>query len=390
MKRIGYVLGQFPVLSETFVGNEIRAVIAQGLDVVPFAFETNQGDSQPIDRLLATKVKTIPSVGSAKTIGMWVRNPIAAVKALSFILHQRGLPILSLIRSAGQLASLAKQNQCHHLHAHFALHTAATAIAASKLAGIRVSFVGHGYDVYATPADLSLKLAHSNFAVAVCADMKKHFEALSPSTSVYPIACGIDPVRYPFTPVSNTHCNGRLLFIGRLTEKKGLHTLLTAMSAIKPADRPGLDIVGTGHLDVQLKTLCDRLSLNDHVKFLGNKTSEWIIENGANYLALCAPFCKAKNGDRDTGPLVVKEAMALGLPVITTAFMGCKEMLDEHSGLLVSPNRVDQLQHAILRVQKMQEPDRLSLLISARDRLEKHFTSTISGERLVAAVKGTL
>jgi glycosyltransferase involved in cell wall biosynthesis len=270
------------------------------------------------------------------------------------------------------------------------LHTTATAIVASKLAAVQVSFVGHGYDVYATPADLALKLKHADFAVAVCAEMKLLFEQLAPNTQVFPIACGIDPVRYSFTPKPSAQCNGRLLFVGRLTEKKGLATLLTALSAIPASARPSLDIVGSGHLESALKSQCKRLHVTDFVNFLGNQTSEWIIDHAADYLALCAPFCEAENGDRDTGPLVVKEAMALGLPVITTAFMGCKEMLDDRCGFLVTPNRIDQLHHAIVRVQHMQEPERLSLLIAARERLETLFTSARSGRQLATAVEGVL
>lgn len=218
MKTLGYVLSDFPVLSETFVGTEIRAMEALGYHVKPIAFNIHHNGGQPIDKPLLDKAVALTNVSNASALGIWLTNPLRSIKALSFILRQNGLPKKSLIRSAGQLAQVAKANGCDHLHAHFALHTAATAIAASKLSGCQVSFVGHGYDVYARPADLALKLESSSFSVCVCEDMCNQFLELAPNHPVHLVECGIELSRYPYHPCQKH--NGRLLFVGRLTEKK--------------------------------------------------------------------------------------------------------------------------------------------------------------------------
>jgi len=62
---------------------------------------------------------------------------------------------------------------------------------------------------------------------------------------------------------------------------------------------------------------------------------------------MIVPFELASNGDRDTGPVVVKEAMALKLSVITAYFMGCKEFITRSAGLHVPPKNPPKLAAAI-------------------------------------------
>lgn len=385
MKTLGYVLSDFPVLSETFVGTEIRAMEALGYQVKPFAFNIHQDGGQPVDKPLLDKAVALSSISNFSALAIWLRNPLRSVKALSFILRQNGLPKRSLIRSAGQLARVAMDNECDHLHAHFALHTAATAIAASQLSGCQVSFVGHGYDVYARPADLALKLESSSFSVCVCEDMCDQFLKLAPNHPVHLVECGIELSRYPFHP--HQHHNGRLLFVGRLTEKKGLVDLLQAMSLLPDDERPMLDLVGDGEQKSLLVALANQLGIAEQVHFLGSRPSEWIIDNAAHYLALCTPFCEARDGDRDTGPVVVKEAMALGLPVICSNFMGCKEMIVEGTGLLVPPKDPQSLAAAIVKTYSLTTSQRMSQLDKARIRVTRLYSARNSAKKLATAIE---
>ncbi|TCS42376.1 glycosyltransferase [Reinekea marinisedimentorum] len=386
MKTIGYVLGDFPVLSETFIGNEMRALQDRGFGIAPFAFASNPEQGQPIDKPLAEQTQKIIAVPTVKALAMWGKNAANSARALSFVQQQTGLPKKSLIKSAGQLAYLASQANCSHLHAHFALHTAATAIVAAKLLGCTVSFVGHGFDVYVSPTDLALKLQHASFAVAVCEDMQQLFQQLAPKQQVPLIPCGIDPSRYELrTPASH---NQRLLFIGRLAEKKGLPDLLSALAMMPEKNRPGLDIVGDGPLREQLQQQIQALGLKRQVQLLGAKPAEWFIENAASYAALCAPFCKAENGDRDTGPLVVKEAMALGLPVICSEFMGCREILTEDSGTFTLPNAPYNIASAIEKNLAFTAAERNSLIHRARMRVTCLYSCEISALKMSLAIQG--
>jgi len=405
MNKIAYVLPSYPVLSETFVGTEMRAMEAYGHEVQPIAFNHHFGEFQIQDSAL--KERTLFLCDYSKSIAFKAITFIrpTALKALEFTFLQQGISFKSLIGNALKLAYLAKKNNCTHFHAHFSQGTAATAIVAARLCGATVSFVGHGYDVYATPEDLELKLNSVDFVVAVCKDMANDFRNLAPEVEVSLIYCGIEKHRFS-QPKSNVvsisknkkiaKCelileksqitNKKLLFIGRLCETKGLFTLLNALKMINVTKRPIIDLVGEGILREQLELYVKENQLTNHVRFLGAKQSNWFIEHSRDYVAMVAPFELAKNGDRDTGPVVVKEAMALKLPVITTFFMGCNEFLTPESGLRVPPKDPIKLSQMIKQFLDMSTEDIQKMKNIAYDRVSTLYTSEVQASCLSAMI----
>jgi len=403
MNKIAYVLSSYPVLSETFVSTEMRAIQACGHEVQPIAFNHYEGEFQEQD--LELKEKTLFLSDYKKSIALKAL-PLLRVsigKAIKFALLQKGLSFYSLVGNALKLAYLAKKTNCTHFHAHFCQGAAATAIVAARLCGATVSFVGHGYDVYATPQDLPLKLESVDFAVAVCKEMVSDFKALSPKVNVSLVYCGIEPNRFkPTKTLSNKgdfalsliqfkefqqtlgrkNKKGKLLFIGRLCETKGLFTLLNALKLIPESHRPQLDLVGDGVLRDQLMQYVKDNKLEQYVKFLGAKQSSWFIESSKDYDAMVAPFELASNGDRDTGPVVVKEAMALKLPVITTYFMGCNEFLTRSTGLRVPPKDPIKLASMINKFYRMPVFDVLCMKNNAYKRVCDLYTAQKQATRL--------
>lgn len=372
MKTIGYVLSTFPVLSETFVGNEMRGMQALGHEVVPISLCRPTQPYQPDDQVLAEITQYGDQLSRNAALKFLLARLHHLPQALFFALRQKGLPVLSLLSQAAKVALIAKRHQCSHLHAHFALESAATAIVAARLLGISVSFVGHGFDVYAHPSDLQLKLQSADLGVAVCRTMLEDFRQLAPGCQLEEINCGIDPEAYHFDP--NPSPQQRLLFIGRLAEKKGLHHVIEALSRLPVHERPGLDIVGHGEQRDRLEKLAKDRGISDSVTFMGVKDSQWIRDNAHDYLALVAPFCLAANGDRDTGPLVLKEAMAVGLPVITTRFMGCNQIVSNNTGFFVDSGDIEGLVRAIRSVRRLPPHERLSLVQRARTRVAHFFS----------------
>lgn len=409
MKKIAYVLSSYPVLSETFVSTEMRAMAACGHEVQPIAFYHYEGEFQEQD--LDLKEKTLFLSDYNKLIALKALSLLkpSMGKAIKFSLLQKGISYYSLVGNALKLAYLAKKSGCTHFHAHFCQGAAATAIVAARLCGATVSFVGHGYDVYATPQDLPLKLESVDFAVAVCKDMVNDFKNLSPNVNVSLVYCGIEPNR--FKPTKNNRNNfalnliqfkdfqqtlglrnkkGKLLFIGRLCETKGLFTLLNALKLIPEAHRPELDLVGEGVLKEQLIQYVNDNNLSQYVSFLGAKQSSWFIESSRNYDAMVAPFELASNGDRDTGPVVVKEAMALKLPVITTYFMGCNEFLTPSTGLRVPPKDPIKLASMIKQFYRMPVFDVLCMKNNAYKRVCDLYTAKKQALRLSSLIENTM
>ncbi|WP_176330016.1 glycosyltransferase family 4 protein [Oceanospirillum sanctuarii] len=331
MKKIAYLTTAFPVLSETFIGNEIRAMRALGHEIVLASFERPEGPAQPDDLKLAEELVLLKDIPVAKVIWQLSSNPGRLQSAMSFINQQKGLPRRSLLWYAARMAALVEQTGCQHIHAHFGLASAATAIAAARLAGVSVSFTCHGYDIYRSPADLPAKLQAADFAVAVCDEMQQDMRNLMPTADIRRIRCGIDPQQFS-SQTPNLYNQNRLLYLGRLSETKGVDVLLHALANIPARERPKLDIVGDGPLKLELLIRMIRLDLVGFVHFLGAKPQHWFAENHHHYTALAAPFVVTPQGVKDTGPLVIKEALALKLPVITSDIQACREMLTDTFG----------------------------------------------------------
>ena len=385
MKRLAYLLADFPVLSETFIGNEIRAMERHGHTVMPIIMTRRTGAAQPEDIDLADRSTLLSSLTSGPR-ALYGSGLGAVSRAERFIREQKMLPALSLFYQGARIARFLKQNKIDHLHAHFAGGAAAHAIVAARLAGIKVSFVCHGHDVYGEPEDLNAKLNHADFVVAVCRDLANDLSAMAPVAKIVEVPCGTNPSR--FMPRDNSEHNGRLLFIGRLVEQKGIDDLLTALAALPISERPRLDIVGDGPIRESLKDTGLRIGLRvEDMAFLGPKSAAWFAEHGPGYFGLVAPFKVGPDGARDTGPLVVKEAMAMGLPVVSTAFMGVKETVTPETGWLVPPADPFALTGAIRSLLAQKPAERRAMAQAARTRVEMHFTLDRSAQLLSAAVK---
>jgi glycosyltransferase involved in cell wall biosynthesis len=367
---IAYLVTHFPVLSETFIGDEIRAMQARGHRVTLIAMTPASGPGQAVDQPLADKAIRLPEI-PATVAARPTAFAAGAPQALRFVRAQRMLPRRSLLWNAARIAGVVRDAGCAHVHAHFAGGAAAHAIVAARLARVSVSFIGHGHDIYAEPEDLPAKLGHADFALAPCEDMARDLRAMAPDALIRVVPCGIDADQFPFAESGN---NARLLFIGRLVPQKGVDDLLHALSDSGVPPSLCLDIAGDGPARVALEQRAETLGLADRVRFLGAQQRDWFRTNGAGYLAMAAPFKDGPNGERDTGPLVIKEAMAMGLPVISTRYMGVKEMVLPGMGLLVEPGDRQLLARALSAAMHWTDDERREMTRAARMHVERNFT----------------
>lgn len=369
MKHIGLVVPVFPVASETFVLTEINALVADGHQVTVFRF--SKGTATHLSMAAGVNVVDLALAADIPISQCYALGLSALFKGLTASFKQSSCSTMSLLRYGSRLGYWAKQLGCTHLHSHFLTSSLAHAIVAGELCGIPVSCVGHGHDVYQTPTDLKQKLDHCAFVVAVCNDMKSTLKKQT-SKPIHVIHCGVNLSQFQYSEGPNNTVL-KLLFIGRLVEKKGLVYALNALADIDTALQPELHIVGDGELKKRLNVLIKDKKLESKVKLLGYKPPTWLQQNAGRYDALIAPFCQAKNGDRDTGPVVLKEAMAMGLPVITTAFMGCKEIVTHQTGYLVPPKSSMALTTAIERFARLSHAQRQQMRQQARAHSEQAF-----------------
>ncbi len=380
-----YVLGAFPVLSETFISNEIRAMRALGHRVVPLALQPYDGACQPADEPFRAETIALRHIPVRDALTFAVAHPKRLQSALRFARQQAGIRPRSLLLAGARVALAAKRHGCTHLHAHFALSAAATAIVAARLAGATASFTSHGYDVYGTPADLPLKLAAADVAIAVCQDMRSDFLRMAPEANVRLVYCGVEPSC--FVPAPGSPPNGRLLAIGRLVEQKGYDVLLAALASLAPGARPVIDVVGGGPLLAPLQQQAEALGVTDCLHFLGPRPSGWIAEQGPRYQGFVAPYRVCANGDRDTGPLVVREAMAMGLPVLVSSLMGMKEFVSPQVGRQVPPENPEALAAALCWLAGLNTTERRRMGDAGRRRVQDHYTLLHQAKGLADAIR---
>jgi colanic acid/amylovoran biosynthesis glycosyltransferase len=387
MKRIGYILADFPALSETFISSELQALMARGHEILPVIMRRPEVlTNQSTHAFLAERAVYLDQIPRAVALGVLGRFGRRSLDGLRFAVRQRAHSTKSLIWNAIKIAGVTRGHGCEHLHAHFAWGAAAHAIVAARLMGATVSFVAHGADIYQSPADLPLKLESADFVVAVCQDALEDLSKLCPDAHLQLVPCGVN--LDVFRP-SEGGSNGRLLFVGRLVEKKGINDLLQALAVIPASQRPPVDIVGAGPRRDALELLARHLGLDESVRFLGARPAEWIARHGPHYQAFVSPFRIAADGDRDTGPLVVKEAMAMGLPVVATRLMGLKDIVTGDAGFLVSAGEPAALARAVSSAARLTAPQRAAMGAHGRRRILAHFSDGEQGRILSRLVECT-
>ncbi|HIK07842.1 MAG TPA: glycosyltransferase [Trichormus sp. M33_DOE_039] len=135
----------------------------------------------------------------------------------------------------------------------------------------------------------------------------------------------------------------RIATTGRLVEKKGIEYVIKAIAQIvKYHPHLEYNIIGDGELKEYFQKLISSLGLNHIVKLLGWKQQKEIIEILNQCHIFVAPSITGKDGNQDAPVNTLKEAMAMGLPVISTQHGGIPELVEDSvSGFLVPERDVD-------------------------------------------------
>jgi colanic acid/amylovoran biosynthesis glycosyltransferase len=155
---------------------------------------------------------------------------------------------------------------------------------------------------------------------------------------------GIDCSRFTYKP-RYPHPDGkiRIATTGRLVEKKGIEYGIRAVAKVANFHQNiEYNIIGDGHLKEHLQQVISQLNVADKVKLLGWKNQKEIIEILDDTHLFVAPSVTAEDGNQDAPVNTLKEAMAMGLPVIGTLHGGIPELVEDGiSGFLVPERDVD-------------------------------------------------
>ncbi len=375
-----YLVSRYPLVSQTFIRREVDALRELGVAVAVASIHAT-----PPEQLFGRDEQeaaraTWPVLGRGRA--RLVREHLAELLA-------RPGPYVATLRAAlgyGRglrgtlwqlfyfLEAIALLRHCrsigaHHLHVHFANNAADVArlaVTAGRTAEPdahwRWSFTMHGptelFDVQ--QFGLPGKVADADYVVCISDFARSQLMAFAPVeqwAKLHVVRCGV-PTGEPMTlPEGTARGSGlALLCVGRLVPEKGQHVLLEAVAALRERGHDAsVTLVGQGPTADALARQAERLGLDGHVRLLGAVAPEDVRALYDEHDAFClSSFAEGV-------PIVLMEAMASGLPVVSTRIAGIPELIESGvSGLLVRPGSVADLVDALDRLRDPAERRRLA------------------------------
>jgi len=366
--RIAMFVNEFPALSETFVLNQITGLMDLGHEVTIFA-NGKRGDptvhpdvrryhladhiryrNMPKDR----RARLLRVPGLLAQHGMRdLRSEFAAMNPFAF---GREAASLNLLYWANRLLS---EQPFDIIHCHFGTigRVAAFLREIGAISGKLVTTF-HGVDMSACLADDPNLYRHLFDRGDLFLPISDHWrqrliEIGCPPDRIAVHRMGIDPSRFPVRARSRN--SGRpfgIVSVGRLVEKKGMEYGLRAIAELCARQIPlRYTIVGDGPLGPKLKSLTRELGIEHCVTFMGWARQEEIIEVLGDNEVLIAPSVTDRNGDQEGIPVTLMEAMASGMPVVSTRHSGIPELVqDGISGFLFAERNVSGMAKALDRL----------------------------------------
>lgn len=356
--KIGYVVKMFPRLSETFILNEILELERQGIEVVIFSLKKpNEGKFHPQLSDLKARVFYLDDLDTKKWVS-WLGKiwPQLAPNRDEFwslfdkALSTKDAKMMEYVLWSAWVGAKAIELGVGHFHAHFASLPSTIAYFSGRLSSIPFSFTAHAKDIYVYDMEEHLlreKLHKAEFVVTVTNYNREYLLGHNPDLdkdTIKVIYNGvmIDKLKPPHD-IKREH--NVILGVGRLVPKKGFDSLLNACRLLKDNGASFKCLIaGDGSEAENLYSLQKKLELDDTVEFLGPKTQDEIINLMYKATLMCLPCTVAEDGNQDALPTVLLEALACGLPVISTNISGIPEIIDSNvNGILVGPDNPNDL-----------------------------------------------
>lgn len=384
---IGYVLKRYPRFSETFVVNEILAHEAAGQPIEIFALrpveETHFQDN--LGRVRAPVTRIRDRFSSAEPVWDRIRAAQAELPgALDVLARLDGIASGQDVAQALDVAVKARRRGIIHLHAHFGTVSTSIARIAAAMAGISYSFTAHAKDIYHAyedPQHLHLKLRDADATVTVSDFNVAYLRKTYGAERVTRIYNGLDLERFEWSkPQDGTQ---EILAVGRLVEKKGFHILIEALRLMRETGRtPLCRIIGSGEEQGHLAAQIRDAGLETTVRLEGPRPQAEVIAAMRRAAVLACPCVVGSDGNRDGLPTVLLEAMAVGLPVVSTDVVGIPELVrDDETGLIAPEADPEALATELMRmIDDTGLRQRLS--IAARALIEDQFNVTRSAAAL--------
>jgi colanic acid/amylovoran biosynthesis glycosyltransferase len=309
--------------------------------------------------------KRIPRIRKALDVlkGHFAENPAAFLHSMNFIKYKREAVTL---RTMLKMAPFLGKDDYDVVHCHFGPN-GNLGVSLKELGVFRGKILTafHGYDVsqYVRKhgAGIYDRLFRIGDLFQPISDMWKR-ELISMGCSREKIGVhhmGIDPEKYHFSRRTREGKDAiKVLSIGRFVEKKGFPQGIAAVGRVMKEYRDlEYRIIGDGDLRKEIEAEVARSGFGDRIALLGWKSQEEILSFMGEADILLAPSLTSKDGDQEGIPVVLMEAMAMGIPVVSTFHSGIPELVQDNvSGFLAPEGDVEAL------------AEKLDLCLESRDR----------------------
>jgi len=384
-RTIAYLTSAYPAISHTFILREVLALRASGLTIRTYTVRRSLPHAllSDVDRAENAQTEAILPVGFRRLIGA---HASAIVR-----LRRRYLSTLAyaLRRSLGGSRAILWQafyfteavvmwESCRrhgiaHIHVHFANNAADIALLAARLGapGPRAwSFTMHGTGLSdVTLINLTEKVREASLVVCISDFTRSQLMILVDDrewSKLVVVRSGVDIRRFVSRAEPQIATDRlRILFVGRLSAEKAPQLLLDAVFDLRAAGVPcDVTFVGAGPLFERLQARVTEASLGSTVRLLGPLGHGDVAELYGRADVFVLPSLT------EGVPVVLMEAMASGLPVVTTRIKGIPELVsDPDHGRLVAPGSIKQLTDALREISAMSPAERHELGQAGRRRV---------------------
>ncbi len=396
--RIIYVTQRLPHgHGETFIVPEIEALIDAGHEVLVIPRRsTDPIIHDDVDALVA-RMRRVPGtpVIAAATAGEIARAPRRAARTLWQCRHtrpwRRGISNAIATAEGMWLARIARAWRADHIHAHWAHLTATMAMGASEVSGIPWSFTAHRYDVLLNNL-LDWKLRSARFGRFIARYMLEIATRLvSPQARARAVVVHMGVRVPPTTAPRVARATPIMLCPGRLVPMKGQLYLVDAAALLATRGLPfEIWLAGDGADRSAIAARIQELGLEQRVRLLGvlpHAELQRLYRDGAVDGAVL-PSVDLGEGVHEGLSVALIEAMAYGIPAVSTPTGGQAELLGGGAGLLVPERDAGALADALGGL--LGSPDlRGRLGLEGRRRIEQEFDADAIAAELVERFSGT-
>lgn len=401
--RVAYLVSEYPAISHTFILREVLGLRARGF-VIRVASINSSG--RPLSTLAAEEraeaettfyVKQAGVTGAARAhLLTLLHTPAAYLRGLVFALSLAGTDLgqilfaLFYFTEALMLGHWMDRQGLTHVHVHFVNPASTVGLIASHIFPVGFSFTVHGPDEFydVRGQRLRKKIEGASFVLCIGHFARSQLMKVSsprdwPKLDIAPLGVDLEVfAQQPFRPANPPF---HLLCVGRLVPAKGQHILIAAVGHLVRGGRNvTLRFVGDGPDRADLERETDARGLAGHITFEGNVNQDSIrrFYREADAFVL-ASFAEGI-------PVVLMEAMAMGIPCVSTMITGIPELIrDGLDGLLVMPSDDQALAQAITRL--IDDGDlRRRLSEAGRRRIAEKYDLNKNVDRLAQLFKARL